>query len=121
MLEMVNLHRPQVMVHMAYLKTGRIWEFKSKPKSIRAIPLPKTLLFWACTVAMACLGKCVALWCWSNLDFLDVCSPLTIVSFVVDYHHPKQFMPGAGFHRSSHVPPCASCPYAGACPWCYIR
>jgi hypothetical protein len=63
MLEMVNLHRPQVMVHMAYLKTGRIWEFKSKPKSIRAIPLPKTLLFWACTVAMACLGKCVALWC----------------------------------------------------------
>lgn len=58
---------------------------------------------------------------WSNLDFLDVCSNLTIVSFVVDYHHPKQFMPGAGGHRSSHVPPCASCPYAGACPWCYIR
>ncbi|RLM77847.1 hypothetical protein C2845_PM12G14860 [Panicum miliaceum] len=37
------------------------------------------------------------------------------------YHHPTQFTPGAGGHRSSHDPPCASCPYPGACPWCHIR
>ena len=38
---MVNLHRPHVIVHMAY---------------------QKTLLFWAGTVAVACLGKLDYYW-----------------------------------------------------------
>ena len=56
-----------------------------------------------------------------NLDFMAACSPLTIVSFVVDYRPPKQFTPGSGGHRSRHNPPCTSCQYPGACPWCHVR
>ena len=52
------------------------------------------------------------------------CSPLTIVSFVVDSHHS---MPGAGSSGGGGAyhfplgPPCTSCPYPGACPWCHVR
>ena len=91
--------------------------FKSKPKCFTAIPLPKTLLLWACTVAMR------AFYCgfWSQIRFVG-CSPLTIVSFVVDYHYP---IPASGWpsggHRSPHNSACAPCSYPGACPWCHVR
>ena len=52
---MVNL----VMAHMAYLKTGRT---NTNLSVLEQFPYPK-LLFWAYTVAVACLGKCVALLC----------------------------------------------------------
>ena len=49
----------------------------------------------------------------------DECSPLTIVSFVVGYHHFRNN--DGGGYRSPHDAPCASCPYPGACPWCHVR
>ena len=54
----------------------------------------------------------------------DECSPLTIVSFVVDYYHPTpttgRVIEGSGGYHSSHKPPC-TCSYPGACPWCHVR
>ena len=131
---MVNL----VMAHMAYLKTGRT---NTNLSVLEQFPYPKLFYFgpirlqWhALASVLLCCVYCCSVWItgfsiqmksitwfysiWSNLDFLDVCSPLTIVSFVVDYHHPRGFPPGAGGHRSPHKPPCTSCPHAGACPWC---
>ncbi|KAG2650969.1 hypothetical protein PVAP13_1NG215771 [Panicum virgatum] len=28
---------------------------------------------------------------------------------------------GVGGHHSPHDPPCTSCPYPGASPWCHVR
>ena len=59
-------------------------------------------------------------------DFIQFfgCSPLTIVSFVVDYYHPTpttgRVIEGSGGYHSSHKPPC-TCSYPGACPWCHVR
>ncbi|KAG2558863.1 hypothetical protein PVAP13_8NG335142 [Panicum virgatum] len=35
---------------------------------------------------------------------------------------PRCFVPAlpSGRHRPPHQPPCTSCPYAGACPWCHV-